>query len=131
MLNHILVTRILAPLLLVLAVTLTGCGQSSSPTSQAGDNTGVSVASMSQTAREQVYLQTLRARPEAFPQAVRDHTLLANGYGLCNLFDKGLSWYDVLQLALKSGYSAGNSGYLIGVSVHTLCPGHDDALPAN
>lgn len=50
---------------------------------------------------------------------------LTVGYGICDAFDSGASFWQVVAAgvsATEGGYSAGDVGFITGVSVGAFCP---------
>jgi hypothetical protein len=121
-----------------LALPLSACGADESSVERVSDvvdraiesdpepfsDTTVSDSDLADT----VYLTTLRAEyPEAFA-AVEDETLTNLGHAICDGFDKGVSWEQAALIALNSGYTVQQGGYLLGSAIAAYCPEHEGLM---
>lgn len=79
------------------------------------------------TPEEVAFLSAIRTR-----LAFRDDSdtkLLQVGQAVCTAFDTGSPFSPVAQTVVASGVTEYDAGWLIGSSVHALCPEHISKLP--
>ena len=89
---------------------------------------GAGVASLTSTGgddRERMYLELVR--DNVFPGADQGQ-LLDIGYGICDLYDEGYTWIEVIAV-LTDTLDGNDAGALNVYATGTLCPEHLDKSP--
>lgn len=76
---------------------------------------------------EEKFLLVMRERPAFSTES--DAKLLDTGYAVCVGLNTGVSVGKMDEVVQNSGVTAYDSGWLIGGSVHTLCPENVSKLP--